>query len=337
MEVNIGKKVQRKPLRPKIETKKVGKKNPAPKSKAKPRVIPFPVEEVMAKGSELIDWASPGKLFGMKKKDRRPLVHIFISIAGAILVGTVMGFSVLALFFSERPNASNTNTIDVHLPKPAVESSTKEKVTPKKTVPVKPAMSIPELHVSLLQAGNYQSKSSANRVAEQYRTKGFAAVMSNQSPYRIYLGVAPDKTDANLLSKRYQAKGIKVYIKEQSYAGKRAEVKNLAATLKLGNELFHDLQALSVASITKSTKVQIPKDLTAKQQAFMKAAQTSPAYSPEIRAAMVELTRGLDQAVSGADGLSKHQNATLAWFVQEGLVRYATGYEHLLYVLSQKS
>jgi stage II sporulation protein B len=339
MEVNIGKKVHsadindkkhKEAFQPKVkvQTKKIGKSNT--KTKIKPRVIPFPIEEDKR---DVIDWSSPGKPFAREKKDQQTFVHLFISIAGALLVGTVMGFSVLTLFFSDRPN-SNHNSIDAHLQrqtekKPSVQNPAEQ--NPVSSIPE--SMSLPSLQVSFLQAGNYQSKSSATKVAEQYRTKGFAAVMSDQAPFRIFLGVAANKANAQQLSKRYAAKGITVYVKTQTLAGKGPKMEGLLETLSIGNQLYSQLEAISVKSITKSKKIQIPNNLKEKQVAFMKANQKSNAYPTETRAAMMELARGLDQAVQGAIELSKHQNATLGWFIQEGLVRYTTGYEHLLYSL----
>ncbi|MCH5584045.1 hypothetical protein MK805_03580 [Shimazuella sp. AN120528] len=317
----------------KIQTKKTGKSDSKPNTK--PRVIPFPMEE---EKKNVIDWASPGKPFAREKKDQRKLVHLFISIAGALLVGTVMGFSVLALFFSDHPN-TNSNSIDAHLPvtssdkAPTVQEPVKQK--PVASIPV--SINLPKLQVSLLQAGNYQSKSSATKVAEKYRTNGFAAVMSDQAPFRIYLGVAVNKTSAQLLKQRYAAKGITVFVKDQTLAGKGPKMEGLVETLKMGNQLFTELQAISVTSITKGQKIHIPSNLKEKQMAFMKANQQSNQqsnlYPAGTRAAMMELARGLDQSVQGAIEFSKHPNDTLAWFIQEGLVRYITAYEHLLYSL----
>lgn len=338
MDVNIGTKVSaanihekknRESSQPKVkvQTKKIGKSD----KKIKPRIIPFPIEEK----EDVIDWSSPGKPFSREKKDQRTIVHIFISIAGALLVGTVMGLSVLALFFSDHPSA-NSNSIDAHLPKKSDKTSAVDKpVKQNPAASTSTGINLPELKVSLLQAGNYQSKSSATKVAEKYRTKGFAAVMSDQAPFRIYLGVASNKTNAQQLSKQYAAKGITVFVKSQTFAGKVSKLEGLLETLKIGNQLFTQLQAISVESITKSKKIQIPKDLKEKQLAFMKANQKSNAYPAETRAAMMELARGLDQAVQGATELSKHQNTTLAWFIQEGLVRYTTGYEQLLYSMKR--
>jgi hypothetical protein len=336
MDVNIGTKVStanlhkkknRESSQPKVkvQTKKIGKSD----KKIKPQIIPFPMEEK----ESVIDWSSPGKPFAREKKERPSLVPIFISIAGAILVGTVMGLSVLALFFSDHSSANN-NSVHTHSSKTSEETSAVKKSEKPKTA-ASTSINLPELKVSLLQAGNYQSKSSATKVAEKYRTKGFAAVMSDQAPFRIYLGVAANKTSAQQLSKRYSDKGITVFVKSQTLSGKGTKMEGLLETLQIGNQLFTQLQAISVESITKSKKIQIPSDLKEKQLAFMKANQKSNAYPAETRKAMMELARGLDQAVQGAVELSKHQNTTLAWFIQEGLVRYTTGYEHLLYSLKE--
>ncbi|WP_028775487.1 hypothetical protein [Shimazuella kribbensis] len=317
----------------KVQTKKIGKTTDF-KTKSKSRTIPYTLE---TEDSNVIDWASPSNPFSREKKDKRPLVHLFISIAGALLVGTVMGFSVLTLFFSEHQNA-NHNSIDAHLPTPTPEKTpvADRKVSDKKHVVGKPiGISLPVLKVALLQAGNYQLKSSALKVSEQYRTKGFAAVMSDQAPFCIYLGVANNKTAAQQLTKRYAAKGITVYVKEQTFSGEGQKLDGLLETLKIGNQLFEQLQAISVNSITTTSKIAFPSNIKEQQLRFMKANQKSNVYPPETRDAMIELARGLDQAVQGAMELSKHQNSTLAWFIQEGLVRYATGYEHLLYSLSR--
>jgi hypothetical protein len=317
----------------KVQTKKVGKSTEF-KAKSKPRTIPFTIE---TDNNSVIDWASPSNPFAREKKDKKPLVHLFISIAGALLVGTVMGFSVLTLFFSDHQTANN-NSIDAHLPtsEKAPVSDQKAGTDKKKRIVGKQTeISLPVLKVALLQAGTYQSKGSALKVSEQYRTKGFAAVMSDQAPFRIYLGVANNRTAAQQMTKRYAAKGITVYVKEQTFSGRGEKLDGLLETLKIGNALFEQLQAISVNHITTKTKIDFSSNLKEQQLRFMKANQKSNEYPPATRAAMIELARGLDQAVQGAMELSKHQNPTFAWFVQEGLVRYVTGYEDLLYSMSR--
>ncbi len=280
----------------------------------------------------VVNWSSPRNPFQTKSKQPKTLVQVFISIAGALLIGTVMGFSVLSLFFSN--SIHSTNSIDDHLPAPIVKTPQhpKHADTSVKTSVV----SLPTLHVLLLQAGNYHLKSSATKVADQYRTDGFAAVMSNRPPYRIFLGVAGSKADAHLLAKRYTNKGISVYVKELSLSTTGKNVANYISVLQKGNSLFTQLQGLSLKVIKNPGKLNVSTETLLKEQyAFMQASKLPTSYPVEVRVAMLELSRGLDQAVQGLNEYAKHPNATLAWFIQEGLVRYATGYEQLSYTISQ--
>jgi stage II sporulation protein B len=310
MEIKIGSKTH--PRRPiYVQTTKIRKS-----LESKPRISPI------IQTDDVIDWASPGKPFArVEKKQSRPLLQLCISIAGALLIGTVMGFAVLALFFSDQ-NATN-HSIAAHVSeqqkKPAAISQQ--------------LLTLPKLQVFFLQAGNYQSKASATKMVETYRTKGFAAVMSAQAPYRIYLGVAADKTMAQQMADKYKQQGISVYIKQQTLQGQGKKLAGLLDTLQIGNQLFNDLQTISTAKLAADKTTPLPTDLSQRQQAFMKANQLSNGYPTEVQTAMVKLARGLDQAIQGAEELQKHQNDTLAWFIQEGLIRYATGYEYLLAAL----
>jgi stage II sporulation protein B len=324
MEVKIGKKRVQKKISTTIDSKKEMDPN-----KWRKAVTQSPLKE----SADIIDWSSSGKPFSNGKPEKnRPLMQIVISIAGALLIGTVMGISVLSLFFPDQTTHS-INSIDSHLPAPIVKAPPKKQPAEMKSTA---GTTLPTLHVTLLQAGNYQSKSSAVRVADRYRTAGFAAVMSDRAPYRIYLGIASNKADAYQLSKKYLNKGITVYVKEVSMSGIGKDVTKIVSALKIGNELFAKLQQLSVKGIERSGKVQVPAVLVKKQLAFLKASQISTAYPSDVRLAMTELARGLDQGVQGANELSKHPSATQAWFIQEGLIRYASGYEQLIDALSHQ-
>lgn len=114
----------------------------------------------------------------------------------------------------------------------------------------------------MLQAGSYEEKAGAEKAMNQFRVQGLAAVMSEQAPYRIYLGMAPDRDLALKLSAIYQEQDVSVYLKEVQLQGEAAldpEVNQvLLDTLKQGNNLVQQLSSLSADAIRGKAQQETP-------------------------------------------------------------------------------
>jgi stage II sporulation protein B len=297
------------------------------------------------KQKRIIQWRSPHNPFLQKRKWARgsqpPNVkQLLLSIGGAILIGAVMGFSVLNLFFADSSNFHSAKSIDGHLPDPLSAQSVPKSGNP----PVPSATSdssLPRLEVVLLQAGNFEERSGAQKMFQSYQTHGLTAVMSDQSPYRVFLGIGLNRDDALKLSSIYQRQDIHVYLKELGIAGNASTLsqtdrKKLSAMIQTGNQLVQALGLLSVRDIhTNTRQVSNPfafqPNFTQSYRQWVTDCQTIEASLPVgARAPLTDMTRALDQAIQSGQEAQKHPSQALLWQIQAGLVRYVVAYERLV-------
>lgn len=289
-----------------------------------------------------INWSAPAS----RRYSRRrlsPAVHkewkqMFFAIGGAILVGTVMGLLLLSFFFSshsvQTPHSVDSPVQDSPQPK---EEGVKEQ--PK-------TATLPALQAVLVQAGNFQSKEGAQKMLYSLRTKGYAAVMSSQSPYKIFLGIGFSQDDALKLSSLYQEKQVAVILKEHTISSDKAVISgdaselgsSLADAVQLGNQLVTELGKLSVERIASQNTQPFPfqEQWGEKYRQYVTKSQSLSSHLPEAaREALSEMTRGVDQAVQSAQEAKINPSQALLWQMQEGIVRYTLAYEELVRQLSQ--
>jgi stage II sporulation protein B len=297
------------------------------------------------KQKRIIQWRSPHNPFLQKRKWARRsqspnIKQLLLSIGGAILVGAVMGFSILNLFFADSSTFHSSKSIDDHLPHPLSAQS-----VPKQGNPPAPsatiASSLPRLEVVLLQAGNFEERSGAQKMLQSYQTHGLAAVMSDQSPYRVFLGIGLNRDDALKLSSIYQKQDIHVYLKELGIEGSAATLsqtdrKKLSTMIQTGNQLVQALGLLSVRDIHTNTRqganpFAFQPNFTQSYRQWVTDGQALEASLPAgARAPLTDMTRALDQAIQSGQEAQKHPSQALLWQIQAGLVRYVVAYERLV-------
>lgn len=312
--------------------------------KAKPDSWNKWIWEGQKKKNRVVKWASPNNPFKHRRtgaKNTSRIWQIVWSALAALIIGTVMGFSVLNLFFAENSTHSS-RSIDDHLqwPSPAAEKRNQVHET---TAPSQP---LPELQAVMLQAGNFSEKAGAEKMVKEYRVKGLAAVMSEQAPYRIYLGLAPDRDLALKLSAIYHDQDVSVYLKEVQLNGETAlkpEVYTpVNQSLKLGNGLFQKLsvrsaQAIGSSASDKAQSLKITEELTRDYQQFVVQTQPVKTQLPsEARQALDRMIQSMDQAVQSGTAFQKNPSQALLWQMQEGLTRYMAAYEQLLQTLKKQ-
>ncbi len=296
------------------------------------------------KKKRVVEWASPNNPFKHRRtgaKNNSRIWQIILSVLAALIIGTVMGFSVLNLFFAENSTHSS-RSIDDHLqlPSPAAEKRDQVHETTASSQP------LPALQAVMLQAGNFSEKAGAEKMVKEYRAKGLAAVMSEQAPYRIYLGLAPNRDLALKLSAIYHKQDVSVYLKDVQLNGETSLEPEIYTpvnrALKLGNGLFQKLSAQSAQTIgaTASDKAQsfeITEELTKDYQQFVVQTQPAKNHLPaEARQALDRMIQSLDQAVQSETAFSKKPSQALLWQMQEGLARYLAAYEQLLQILKKQ-
>ncbi|MBA4496151.1 hypothetical protein ACFO25_11945 [Paenactinomyces guangxiensis] len=296
-----------------------------------------------SKKRNIIEWGSPNNPFFQKRKPSGTnMLQLVLSIGGAILIGTVMGFSVLQLFFSDR-SVHSTYSIDNHLPH-ATEAKKKGDSAPPSTTAA--GLTLPPLKVVMMQAGNFSEKGGAEKTVHDYRTRGLAAVMSQKAPYRIFLGIGLNRDDALKLSAIYQQQDVHVYLKELNIQGKPDSLQDetvaqLSSMIQTGHRLLEQLGKLSVLHIDNDSNktpssFSFNQELTAQYRKFVTESQTVESALPEkARESLSDMISAMDLAIQSGQEAEKNPSQALLWQIQEGLLRYATSYEQFVQAVSK--
>jgi hypothetical protein len=275
---------------------------------------------------------------GYAKRNRQPMGTVLLSVGAALVLGTIMGFSVLNLFFSDDPVLS-PRSIDSHLernPAPENESGPKQQQT---------VLPLADLNAVLLQGGSFSEKGRAQQTIQSHRSKGRAAVMTDASPHRIYLGVANNRDDALKLSVTYQKDKVDVYLRDLSVQGDRVRLsretteavkQDLTRFVEDGHQIFQTLAGTTTSYLgsSSSSRFPDPSGLVEVHRRMMDAGtrlekQLPSGARPHLQGMMV----AADQAVQSAREAGQNPSAPLVWQTQEGLVRYALAYEALVSAL----
>lgn len=284
-----------------------------PKQPSRERKIVSKIEKPSPSGVSY--WRSTASQPVKRKKIRRnkkEILSILISIIGAIFVGIIMGASILSIFFTNEPTYSK-NSIDSHLYSPNKE----------------PKQILKPFRVYLLQAGIFHHREGAEAKLRSYKEQGLPAVMSMKPPFRIYVGVSVDREEAISLARDIQKKGIKVYIREQSFPPQPKQ-SSLATVLHQSQSVFralshYSIQGLSQASDSSEFVPQIEKKY---QQLLQQAQKIQHQLSKQERDQMTKMFQSLGQAVQIAK-TQKQLNPVFLWKIQAELLQHVNRYELL--------
>lgn len=287
---------------------------------------------------ERVEWGKPYSRKGLP--DKKTVGSIVLSVVGAILLGTLMGFLVLSLFFSSDSEPS-TRSIDSHLQsgsgdsRPSGEEEQAESAT----------IQLPALSSVMIQGGTYQEKSGAEEAVRQIRGEGWAAVMTVDSPHRLLLGVGIDPANAKALSQFYKEN-------QQTVIEKEHQVKETAIPVTDNDQAFMEKQVLPIAQeglqiFTKMVQ-QTSQGLTAGDRTLEPVWDEVESSSEKIvawsegveeklpenaRTPFNQMLQALDQVVQSGQANVNSPEEAMLWQIQEGLIRYALAYEKFVAAL----
>jgi hypothetical protein len=268
---------------------------------------------------------------GFAQRGRQPMGMMLLSVGAALVLGAIMGFSILSLFFSDDPVLSS-RSIDSHLernPSPGGESASKRQ----------DLFSLPDLKAVLIQGGSFTEKERAQQTIQSHRSKGRAAVMTDTSPHRIFWGVANNRDDALKLSVTYEKEKADVYLKDLHVKGDQVRLpegatreveKELSRFVKDGHQIFRRLaeSTTSFLGSASSSRFSDPTHLEKAHRRMMEAGTRLEKQLPSgTRSPLQDMMMAADQALQSAREARQNPSAALAWQTQEGLVRYALAYE----------
>lgn len=256
-----------------------------------------------------------------RKIDWVKLAPIIGAVIGAILIGSILGFSILSLFSDSEVRSQNS--IDSHLPlKPVHGHSNQYELS--KVIP---------LNAFVMQAGHYKSKKKATEVARNYRAKGLSAVVSGEKSFRVLLGVATSQQQGRKLATTYQKKGVHVFVKQWNFQAQKPVFSAEAITvINAGHQLFRSLSDHSTKHLGAKAdkKVEFNDELNQYHHLMNQYQEGWKRLKPHERTAILEMIRSLDLTVQSSIEVEKHMTTPLLLQMQEGLVRYIMAYKRLV-------
>jgi hypothetical protein len=146
---------------------------------------------------------------------------VIASVAGALVTGALFGYVVLSLFADQAsPEATNAASVNETNAAFVSDDPTREGIAAgaandvqggpavDHAAPEQPdaasmlAVHLPERHYAMLQFGVFSSVEGMNAALAELKDKGYAAAADTLNGFRVYAGIAPDKTEASALGEQ---------------------------------------------------------------------------------------------------------------------------------------
>ncbi|GGK15940.1 hypothetical protein GCM10010965_06210 [Caldalkalibacillus thermarum] len=264
--------------------------------------------------------------------------------ASAIALGVIMGMMVLALFAEQGAEQAPASATDSQMSAVHSQDSTG----------ANGALMLPAGHVQdgrlylpsrtyyVVQAGAFSEQQAAEKVREQLERQGLAGLVSpGEAPYRIYMGLAVAKDDAERLGIYVKQEGIEVYVRTHETREIEADISHLEEDLSVlpaylarGDQLLGDLARTSLVLLeqrrAKLTEEEW-KDLQEQHRLFLKEGQALLAgLNGEMARAGEQLLRELSAAITALEAYRKQSHPSYLWQVQQASLNYLAAYEHLV-------
>lgn len=279
-------------------------------------------------------------LFHRKYRTNTSLKKIIIALVLALIIGTGLGYIVLALFTDiagdnekspatevgqaiGKPNSQVTNTlIGEHALVPGSETTTDE-ITPN-VAPSNVIANIEPMKFEVVQGGAFSSIESANQYASKLKNSGAAAVIvPNTEPVLMYIGIGTNRSESVVISDFYQEKNQEVYLKMiETISLDASRINNqVAEYTATGQALYQSLISLSTDALQFKTIDN--KQWKQAETTFSDWNQLKPAKLP---ASLIEFS---DSITASYQAIGKYQTTNdqkQLWnsqqFLLEGLLSY---------------
>jgi len=276
-------------------------------------------------------------------------LKVAASLAGALLVGGMLGYYVLTLFSgSSSKNGATptdsggsaivqTGTGDTGAATGANAAGNGEKTA---SAALQANVSIPEKTFVLLQNGKFSTAESAGAAASALDGGGYAAATEPGDSYFVYAGIAADRESARILENKLKAGRFEVYAKEytlpavtqvewsgdpvplQAYleeTNRLAQMMSGLTLVHLDEESVTPLDATSLASIKK-----------AHQTWTQKAAAVKTGAPQSAKALLQKMDNAVNTAEKSLEAYSKNPSTSLLNQAQSNLMTCILSEKQLL-------
>jgi len=279
---------------------------------------------------------------------------VFASVAGAVVTGALFGYFVLALFTGGTTPDGDTGTKAVIPAAGVTDGSTDAPAAGKSSggttdqpsgsgnsaktnnAPGNPegaaAAGTPKLKVEvpgvsyfMLQYGVFSNQEGMDAAVKELTAKGLAATtFENGEDYRVYVGMAADRSEAAELGKTLS--GMEVYVKQIDrpalasipYGGQAAEI---VSFFKQTDELIRLMNAATLEKLNKSSTGR-SGDWEELHQQWVKtaAAAEKGMTDKQQKAALLKVIQQVNTAAVAAGEYAKKPSDAHLWSIQNALM-----------------
>ncbi|MFV9510872.1 SPOR domain-containing protein [Tepidibacillus sp. LV47] len=242
---------------------------------------------------------------------------------GAVATGILFGFILLHFFIT--PMMVGTDSIF---------TSTNGSRQSSKQVVV-----IPQKVVYLLQSGVFTDKSSAETAATEFKNGGKAGIVKEGSPNRVFVGIAPDKAQGQVLVELLKGEGYDTYLKPYTIKEYQANMSNetfqsFYSWINAGDQMVKWLASQSI-SLLKNPKATVnEKEIQKYHQQYLTQAQVvlekleNEEKRNELQIAKSMMNQ-INYAMTAFTEFRKTKSPLYLWNVQDSLLKYVMTYETL--------
>lgn len=275
----------------------------------------------------------------LAKRSRRgwrrfPIIRLFSSIGGAVAVGVALGVIMLTIFSSDNGffqgttmsgNSAVMNPVQPPLAGDANDQNRKNVIVP-----------LSEQPMFAVQAGTFSEKTSATQFLSQLKNQGIAggSIFPLDGTFRIFIGAAGTKENAQQVAALLKAKGMDVYVKDLSIPGtstvsiqEGTDAGSVQGFYEKAATVFDKLSAISASELTANQAVKT--DETASIEAAMKQLETEvptvkKSLSANAQTSADQMVLHLKEALTAQKTYAQSPGQASAWMVQMHLSEYLT-------------
>ncbi|XEC93185.1 SPOR domain-containing protein [Paenibacillus tarimensis] len=297
-----------------------------------------------AEGVKSADVYSGGSVERIRRISSGPSwLKVFASVTGAIATGALFGYMVLSLFAGESvwPGSGNTgNSLPIVADsQPAVNqsdpaASITDETGPVNTLPNEPEgaavqVELPSITYYMLQIGVFSSKEGMESAALELKEQGFAAAAAAGGDFRVYAGIAADRTQAERLTEQLTVPDV--YVKAVTTPSASSvrfggEGETLTAFFERTDQLIRLFNELTIRQLEQEKPGPIGTSWKDSHQQWTTAASAvQSGIEASGKAEYEKLVRSINTAAVSLSEYEKNPSRAHLWTTQTALMEAVLG------------
>ncbi|MFX0558983.1 SPOR domain-containing protein [Tepidibacillus infernus] len=198
---------------------------------------------------------------------------------------------------------------------------------------------VPEQFMYMIQAGVFSDQTGAQNVINTLVNKGKVGVVTNSAPYRVFMGIAIRKENADKLKEILTESGMEAYVKEYvipAFNGNMSKqtAESFTKWINTGEQLVILLTDQSVKMLTNLNEKVEDATIIKSHQEFINEGQVLTGLLTQHNQLneqniVQKMTEQMNYAITALNAYKKNPNPQYAWKIQEALMNYKMNYQSI--------